>query len=701
MQSKTPRSTRWSTTAAAYLMPLAVLSTILVGLAPMPSWWVDMLLAANRAVSAVAVAAVVSVRSPLELSLFPTFLLGATLVRLVLNISTTRLILTRAATDGEAAAGEVVRAFGQFVSGESLVVGGVIFGVIAIVQLVVITAGATRIGEVAARFTLDAMPGRQAALDAEQQAGTITADQARSQRPDLRRQADVYASMDGAGRFVRGEAVAGMAIIGVNLVGGLLVGVVQQGMSIERALQVYSTLTIGDGLVGAVPALLVSVATGLLISRSAEPVDLVQTLPAQFVGRSPVLVASAVFLIAMALTGFPPVPLVTLATGLGLLASRSLWHPGGDQPADPVEATAAEPRGDQTSTSADPFTRLSCEQSLRVTIGRSLLHLIASPHQPRLIPEVVACLRGRLAEDIGILLPPVTFDTNGELSPVGWRVSMSGETLGQGEIVEGRVLALPAAGCLLGVDGLDAIDPLTGRRARWIAPHLTTRVTREGGIIWETVDVIARGVEASIRVHASSILSREATSRIVEGLRRTQPAIVDGVIPERVGLGIVHRALQSLLAEGVPLVPLAPLFELLADHVPSTGDTSNLAEQMRIALSRRLRARLRSPDGRLTVIRIQPELLQSMDGAGLKGFMTLANQLRRAARPVIERGRPPVVVVPTACRQKVRDGLASTLPGVTVLAEEEISDETFVEVFATIGNTSPQDAAASDRSRAA
>jgi flagellar biosynthesis protein FlhA len=703
MQPKPSRSTRWSTVAASAWLPAAVLSAVLVVLSPMPAWWIDMLLAANLAVSAVALAAVVSARSPLELSLFPTFLLAATLVRLVLNISTTRLILTRAAAEGDTAAGEVVRAFGQFVSGESLVVGGVIFGVIAIVQLVVITAGATRIGEVAARFTLDAIPGRQASIDSELQAGSITAEEARRQRKDLARQADFYASMDGAGRFVRGEAVAGMAIIVVNLVGGMLVGVVQQGMPLPRALEVYSTLTIGDGLVGAVPALLISVATGLLITRSTEPVDLARALPAQFAGRGPVLLAAAAFLAVMALTGFPAVPLVTLAAGLGLLATRPSRRQGGDPRTDddgfPQASSSTEASDRTTRSDGDAFARISREEGLRVTIGRGLLHGIAAPGRRPILPERVALLRERLAEELGLPLPAVTFDTDAAAPTTGWRVRLAGEMLGQGEIVEGRLLALPAAGCLLGIDGIDAVDPLTGRRAVWIAPHQAARVIREGGSTSEPLDVVARGIEAAVRRHAPALLSRESASRLVEGLRQAQPTLVDGVVPDRVPLAVVHRTLQSLLAEGMPLVPLAPLFELLADHAREADDPSELAERLRIGLSRRLRSRLRSPEGRLTVIRLAGEPLVVLSGPGRQAPPMLANQIRRASRPLLERGRLPVIVVPQASRRAVRDALVSVLPEVTVLSEEEAAEERHLETFATLGDESMEIAA--DRPRAA
>ena len=279
-----------------YAIPAVILLSVLVVLAPVPAAVVDVLLAANLTVSVLALLGALAARTPLELSVFPTFLLGATLVRLVLNVATTRLVLSRAAIDGDAAAGQVVQAFGEFVSANNIVVGGVIFAIIAVIQFVVITAGSTRTSEVAARFALDGLPGRQMAIDTEVQAGTITRDQARQMRLDLQRQADFYASMDGASRFVSGEAKASVIITCVNLIGGLAIGVAQHGMPVAKALDVYSRLTIGDGLTSAVPSLFISVATGLLISRSSQEVDLSQELGRQFVSRPHVLVITAVFL---------------------------------------------------------------------------------------------------------------------------------------------------------------------------------------------------------------------------------------------------------------------------------------------------------------------------------------------------------------------------------------------------------------------
>ncbi|NCY03529.1 MAG: hypothetical protein EBX36_11635, partial [Planctomycetia bacterium] len=320
-----------------YAVPVVMLLSVLVVLAPVPAAIVDLLLAANLTVSVLALLAALAARTPLELSVFPTFLLGATLVRLVLNIATTRLVLSRAAIDGAAAAGEVVQAFGEFVAANNVVVGAVIFAIIAIIQFVVITAGATRTSEVAARFALDGLPGRQMAIDQEVQSGTITREQARQARLDLQRQADFFASMDGASRFVRGEAVASVIITAVNLLGGLAIGVLQHGMPVQKAIGVYSRLTIGDGLVSAVPSLFVSVATGLLISRSSQAVDLSAELGRQFMARPHVLAITAAFLGVLSLTDLPFLPLA----GMAVAVAAAAWVVGRRPRSQPGEGQTA------------------------------------------------------------------------------------------------------------------------------------------------------------------------------------------------------------------------------------------------------------------------------------------------------------------------------------------------------------------------
>ena len=656
-----------------YAIPAAILLAVLVVLAPVPPAVVDLLLAANLTVSVLALLGALAARTPLEMSVFPTFLLGATLVRLVLNIATTRLILSRAAIDGPAAAGRVVEAFGEFVAANNLVVGAVVFAIIAVVQFLVITAGSTRTSEVAARFALDGLPGRQMAIDTDVQAGTLSREEGRQARLELQRHADFFASMDGASRFVAGEAKAGIIITLVNLIGGLAIGVIEHGMPADKALETYSRLTIGDGLTSAVPALFVSVATGLLISRSSQAVDLSREFGRQFTARPQVLAITGVFLALLALTDLPFLPLAAMA-GVSFLGAyftarrgRAEWRH--------EELSDAAPR----PALADVIT----DDQLAVSLGAGLVGLVAGEAAPLL--ERTASLRTAVAADLGIVVPQVSFRDGSALPPRGFTITVAGDLVHEGELPAGRLLVLPAAGET--VDGLDAADPLSGRRGVW-ANHAPADAARErGATVFDDVDCVSRSLEAVVRRHSDRLLSRDATNRLVESLRVTQPALVEQVVPGVLSVAKIQRTLQCLLQEGVPARPLAEIIEVMSDHAAEAAEPRQLAEIVRRRLAGTIRRRARDPEGRLTAVRLAGgavDALATPPAAGRQPGRLIA-EIRRATRPAVERGGTPVIVVPAAHRRPVRDTLARTLPDVLVLAEEEVVDEPRLEIFATVG----------------
>lgn len=622
-----------------YAVPAVILLAVLVVLAPVPPALVDLLLAANLTVSILALLGALAARTPLEMGVFPTFLLGSTLVRLVLNIATTRLILSRAAIDGADAAGEVVQAFGSFVSANNLVVGAVIFGIIAIVQFVVITAGSTRTSEVAARFALDGLPGRQMAIDAEATAGSITRDQARTLRLDLQRQADFFASMDGASRFVKGEAVASVIITLVNLVGGLVIGVVQHGMPMQKAVDIYSRLTIGDGLVSAVPALFVSVATGLLISRSSQAIDLSQELGRQFTARPHVLAITGVFLAVLSLTGLPFLPLASMAAisfvAAGVMARRKRTPGSAPASAEPSVRTA-----DAQASLADVLL----DDRLVVHLGSGLLDLVqgAAPLVAR-----SQAIRAAIAADLGIVVPSIAFRDDLSLPQRGYRITIAGERLREADL-----------------------PPDT-------APE-------------QSVAIVATALTAAISERADALLTRDACARLIETLRESQPTVVGQIVPEVLSLAKIHRTLQALLREGLPIRPLAELLELMADHAAEASDPADLAAVVRARLVHVLCRRLRDPDGRLVVVVLGASASTALRGSGVDGLersqpaAKVMAELRRAIRPRLERGAAAVVVAPSEARRDVRDLLARILPGVVVMADVELAGEPRVEVFATI-----------------
>lgn len=678
---------------ADYALPAVILLAVLVVLAPVPAPVVDLLLAVNLTVSVLALLGALAARTPLEMSVFPTFLLGATLVRLVLNISTTRLILSRAAVDGPAAAGEVVEAFASFVAANNLVVGGVVFAIIAIVQFVVITAGATRTSEVAARFTLDSLPGRQMAIDADVQAGALTREQGREARRDLQRQADFFASMDGASRFVRGEAVASVVITLVNLIGGLAIGVLEHGMPAEKALGIYSLLTIGDGLTSAVPALFVSVATGLLISRSSQSVDLSVELGRQFGSRPHVLAITAVFLGLLSLSGLPFLPLAGMAVAVAVAAVLTARRGRDESPAEETAATfqtqgvaaAVRPQGRTARATADDIAAdVLADDRIVVELGAGLVGLVAGDAPP--LATGVEKLRATLAADLGIVLPAVSLRDDLRLASRGYRITIAGDVVVEDELPAARLLVIPPAGERAS-DGDAARDPLTGRAAAWLGEARAGSARARGATVLDAAGVVTRGLEAAVRRRADRLLSRDAVSRLVESLRAAQPAVVEQSVTGSLSIARIQRTLQCLLREGLPIRPLAELLEIMADHAAEAAEPWQLAEIVRRRLAGTICRRARDPDGRLTAVRLAGgglDALRPASGGSAKPPARLVAEIRRATRAAVDRGGRPVLLVPAGMRRSVREALGRQLPDLWVLAEEEVADEPRLEVFATL-----------------
>jgi flagellar biosynthesis protein FlhA len=652
------------------------------------------LLAINLTVSVLALLGALAARTPLDMSVFPTFLLGITLVRLVLNIATTRPVLSRAALDGTAAAGEVVEAFGQFVAANNLVVGGVIFAIIAIVQFIVITAGSTRTSEVAARFALDGLPGRQMAIDTEVNAGTVTREQARRMRLELQRQADFFAAMDGASRFVRGEAVASVIITAINILGGLAIGVVEHGMPVEKALNVYSRLTIGDGLSAAIPALFISVATGLLVSRSSQSVDLSREFSRQFTAKPHLLAITGVFLALLSLSGLPFLPLAGMAavtlTAAVVLGRRPAIEADADDELD-RELPSVRPAKNSTKAATQkstPAADVLADDRVVVEVGRGLVGLVAG-NGPLL--ERASTLRTSLAADLGLVLPQVAFRDDLTLPGRGYRIPVAGDAVVEDEIPAGRLLAVLQPGTSSPVDGDAAIDPLTGRTGTWVGHAQAETCRLRGATVLDDAGIVARSLESAVRRRADRLLTRDAANRLVESLRTAQPAVVEQIVPGVLTVARIQRTLQCLLREGVPIRPLAELLELMSDHAAEAAEPWQLAEIVRRRLAGTICRRARDPLGRLTAVRLAggavDAITKTARGTAPRISAKLVADVRRAVRTAVERGGQPVLLVPAAARRLVREAVGRHLPDVVVLADEETLDEPRLEVFATVGMT--------------
>ncbi len=623
------------------ILPVTMVGAIVVLLVPLPPFLLDLFLAANITLSVLILLTTLSIRTPLEFSSFPTLLLATTLLRLVLNVATTRLILSRGGRFGLDAAGEVVRAFGSFVAGDSVMVGFILFMILVVIQFVVITRGATRIGEVAARFMLDGLPGRQMAIDADMHAGVIDQSEAQKRREAIYRQADFFGAMDGAGKFVRGDAIAGLVIVSINICAGLYLGVVNNGMSIGEAADVFTKLTIGDGLVSQVPAFLISLAAGLIVTRSSTETDIGRDVSRQLLGNAAVLAVAAGFVGFLAFTRLPKLPLLTIAGALGSGAVYLRFGVRRDNDGASTEepqtessrATSEAPGEKATAGKSEPISdgmeELLQVDPLELEIGYRLISL-ADPARGGDLLERIRSVRHRIARELGLIVPQVRIRDEIGLGPHDYRIKIRGATVGQGLAHAGRLLAVPPAEMVGRPDGRDGVDPVTGQHAVWI--HSEGREVAElaGCRIVEASAVIAGHFGEIILRHADELMTREQLGRLLERVRSTSPALVDEVIPGLLRPGEVQRVLQNLLRERVSVRDLETILETLAEHAGHSRDADKLTELAREGLGRGITQHYLSSDGRLRVVALIP--LSTRGSRVLPGLRTLGRRLRWVRR---------------------------------------------------------------------
>lgn len=625
------------------ILPIGLVASILVILTPVPAGLLDLLLAANITVAVIMLLTTLYVRTPLEFSIFPSLLLVTTLFRLVLNVATTRLILTHAATDGETAAGQVVNAFGSFVTGgdgsNNVVVGLVIFSIIVLIQFVVITKGATRISEVAARFTLDGMPGKQMAIDAELNAGVIDQHEAQRRRYEISQQADFFGAMDGASKFVRGDAIAGIVIILINIIGGLFIGIVQNGMSPGQAASLFTTLTIGDGLVTQVPAFLISLAAGMLVTRSSQASNLPSEFLRQLFSRPQALAVAGGFLGILVFTNLPRVPLLLIGAacvGMAVTLFRRETKVHAAQEKKQTEATRRSQQRVEDFLAVDP---------MELELGVGLIRL-ADPKRGGDLLDRIQRVRQSLAAEIGIILPKVRVRDNMRLEQNQYRIKIADMAVAQGSL------------------DASVLDP-----GNTLASHLSETVRR----------------------HADELLTRDAVKHLLDELRQTSPAAVDELIPGVMKLGEVQRVLQTLLREQVPIRQLEPILETLGDYAPRTSDPTQLAEHVRQRLGRAICVRYRDQSGRLHVITLDPALEERIrDGVessenGLEIRLsprdadTICTAIESEAKKLVAMGCLPIVLVSPQIRPALKQLTIGQIPQLIVLSYSEITRDTKID----------------------
>jgi flagellar biosynthesis protein FlhA len=716
-------SVRW------LLMPVTIIGAILVFVVPIPAALLDVLLSVNLTVAVVVLLTTLAIRTPREFSAFPTILLTTTLTRLVLNVATTRLVLTRGGVDGLDAAGGVIRAFGSFVAGDQVLVGVILFSIMVVIQFVVITQGATRISEVAARFMLDGLPGRQMAIDADLHAGLIDQHEAHRRRDDVYRQTDFFGAMDGASRFVRGDAIAGVVILIVNICGGLVLGVVTHGMSPGEAVNVFTKLTIGDGLVSQVPAFLISLASALVVTRSSSSSDLNSDVIGQLFSQPRVLGTAAVFAGLLALTPLPKLPLLTLGGTLGVMALLLRARRGAEgrlespddargaaassnlaaEASDLSAAPAATIRGKSmpaavAATLSEPglerMEDLLYVDPLELEIGFRLISLAETTRGGDLLGRLKS-VRQRVAREMGLIVPQVRIHDEIGLPPHEYRVKIRGTVVGHGIAYAGRLLAVPPAGLMTRPDGRDGVDPITGQPAVWI--HVDGREVAElaGCRVLDTATVVAGHFGEIVAIHADELLTREKVERLLDGVRATAPTLVGEVVPGLLRAGELQRILQNLLRERVSIRDLETILETLAVHAGRTRDIDQLTEQVRRSLARQITETYRGADGRLRVVTLDRQLDERLAAASqteTRPAETLGDETTRsivravavAVGTLVEHGDPPVILTTAGARAVLKDLTRADLPRLVVLSQREIPRDTPLEVLGSVVEEEPE-----------
>ncbi len=663
-------------------VPVAVVSLLGVLLFPLPPAVMSLLLLVNITLAVIIMLTTVYVREPLEFSVFPSTLLVTTLFRLVLNVASTRLILSRAYIDKLDAAGAVIRAFGSFVAGNSALIGFVIFAILVVIQFVVITKGATRISEVAARFTLDGMPGKQMSIDADLNAGLIDEDQARKRRQAITREADFYGAMDGASKFVRGDAIAGIVITIINIVGGLIIGL-SHGMSVGEAAAVYTRLTIGDGLVTQIPAFIISVSAGLLVTRANALSNLGEEVLSQVFARPMALLISAGFLVILAVTELPKIPLVALAgacVGIAYVVDHSRKAAAVAE-REKEKARPPEPEAPPVAPRVD---------LLEIEVGYGLIRLV-DRSQGGDLKERVQAIRRQIADELGLVVPPIRIrDNTVNLSANDYMIKIKGVPVASGQAYPDHFLAMDSGLASGKLQGIETREPAFGLAATWVTSAQRPSAENMGYTVVDATSVVATHLTETIKAHADEILTRQRVQEMLDRVKETSPALVEELVPNSLRVGDVQKVLQNLLRERVPIRDIETILEILGDYAQRTKDTEILTEYARNALGRWI-SHLYAEEGRIFVITLNPSL-EDRISAGIEhsdsgSYLTMPPEVARKIssatvkelEKLLTAGHLPIILTSPQVRHQVRRLIEQVLPSVVVLGYNEISREVEVE----------------------
>lgn len=670
------------------VLAIAVVGVVVLMVIPIPSALLDILIAANITFALIVLMVVMYTERSLEFSVFPGLLLVLTLFRLGINVATTRMIL------GDAFGGKIIASFGGYVIKGNYIVGIVIFLILVAINFMVITKGSGRIAEVAARFTLDAMPGKQMAVDADLNNGIISEEEAQVRRNDIRREADFYGAMDGAAKFVSGDAKAGILITFINIIGGLIVGMVQMDMSFSQALKTYTVLTIGDGLVSQIPALIISVSAGIIVARAASEMNLGREFTGQLLVRPrPVAIASGVLAFFAIVPGMPTVPFLLLSIASGIIAFQT----NRSQKAALVEDASQVVEGKKVKE-AEKIEDYLYVDPMELEIGYALIPLVDSDKEGDLLNRITM-IRKQQAIQMGIVIPPVRIRDNIQLKPNEYVIKIRGNEIARGELRMGNFLALNPGTAFEDIEGVPTKEPTYGLPAIWITEQNRDKAENAGYTVVEPTAVLATHLVEVIKANSHKLLSRKDVNSLIENLKQDNPTVVEELIPNLMTVGSVHKVLQKLLKESIPIRDLGTILETLADYSPMTKDTDVLVEYVRYALSPAITQKFMEQDGKIYALTIDPEVEQVLMEAAQQS--SRANQfgvvdlppnvingiymsLSKLVDEVTASGRQPIIVCSPTIRQVFRRLTEPVLPNLIVLSFGELLVNVQVESLGTV-----------------
>ena len=677
------RHAAWAQGLAAPLLVITVLSMMVLPLAP---WVLDTFFTLNIALALIVMMVAAYMRRPLDFSVFPTVLLLTTLLRLSLNVASTRVVLLEGHT-GPGAAGAVIEAFGSFLIGGNFAVGFIVFAILVVINFVVITKGSERIAEVSARFTLDAMPGKQMAIDADLGAGLIDEKEAKRRRAEVGEEAEFFGSMDGASKFVRGDAIAGILILIINIIGGFAVGVMQHNLSVGEAADSYILLAVGDALVAQIPGLLISVAAAMVVSRVGKDADLGgQVMDQMFLSSKVMGITAAVLFLLGVVPGMPHAVFLSFAAVIGTMAWWRLQAENRPVAAEP-EAPAVNPDGEATWDDLQPVDLLGLE------LGYRLIAMVDKTRQGDLLTRIKG-VRKKFAQEVGFLPPAVHVRDNLELRPSGYRITLRGVVVGEGEVFPGMFLAIDPGGIGTPLIGTPTTDPAFGLPAHWIEDKQREHAQMAGFTVVDSETVLATHLSHLMQVQAAKLLSRTETQDLVEHVTRLAPKLIEEVVPKMISVAAFQKVLQLLLEESVHVRDIRTIIEAIAEHATATTDPVELARRVRMALAPAIVQQIYGPVKELEVIAIEPGLerllMQALSGAA-NGALDpgVAEMLSKSATEIAnrqeEKGVPACLLVPDAIRNAMARLLRRAAPRLQVLSHSEIPDTHLIRIGPILG----------------